>query len=230
MARPVVLVHGAWHGAWCWDKLTPHLDRAGVPWVSVDLPSAGDAADADGPGDVETVEAALRELPGAEPAVLVGHSRGGLVITEAGTHERVGHLVYLTALYLMEGQTTTDLLGEGGIRSMLTWDDEGRAIPSETTAADLLYNGCSPEDATWAIERLRHQDMSGLGTGPSNEAWRHRPTTYVVCRQDNAIPPDVQRTLAGRMDGATLEWDTDHSPFLGHPELVAALLVGLSVG
>ena len=98
MNKPVVLVHGAWHGPWCWERVTPYLDAAGVPWVAPDLPSCAVAST----GANETEDnAAVREtldcLPGDEQAILLGHSRGGRVISEAGTHNRVGHLVYLAA-------------------------------------------------------------------------------------------------------------------------------------
>jgi len=96
-----VLVHGAWHGAWCWARVTPLLDAAGVAWVAAELPSCATPPQHSGlPEDVHEVERLLDELPGIEPAVLVGHSRGGLVISEAGTHPGVGELVYLCAFLL----------------------------------------------------------------------------------------------------------------------------------
>src|SRR3712207_1752378 len=89
MVRPVGLVHGAWHGTWCWERVTPYLDGLGVPWVAVDLPSCARAASgSDVEADTLAVKVALDNLSGDEPAVLCGHSRAGLMVTEAGTHDR----------------------------------------------------------------------------------------------------------------------------------------------
>ncbi|MDH4147573.1 MAG: alpha/beta fold hydrolase [Acidimicrobiia bacterium] len=228
MARPVVLVHGAWHGPWCWDKVTPLLERAGVPWVAPDLPSAASAATGgDLVADVDAVESALDGLDGDEPAVLVGHSRGGLVITEAGAHPRAGHLVYLTALMLAEGEKTAEAIGPTTLYDHLDRADDGTFVPRPGPGANLFYNDCLGEDIAFAAANIRHQNMGGARVEPSREAWKTKPTTYVVCTIDQAIGAAAQRRMAARA-GATLEWDTGHSPFLSRPELVAALLVGLS--
>ena len=230
MARPVVLVHGAWHGAWCWERVTPHLERAGVPWIALDLPSAGGKGDGTSLDDVPATLAAIDELPGDEQVVLVGHSRGGLVISEAGMHDRVGHLVYLAAVYLAEGESTADFVGDSDLFSVIEIDDDGWSLPRVDDSAPIFYNDCSDADIAFAGERLRPQDMTSVVEGPSLEAWRHRPTTYALCELDLALPAASQHRLADRLDGATVSWPTGHSPFLNRPELVASLLVGLSVG
>jgi pimeloyl-ACP methyl ester carboxylesterase len=77
MNRPVVLMHGAFHGAWCWDRVTCYLDAAGVPWRAPDLPSCANAASGAAiDEDTAAVESVLDNLPDDEPAVLLGHSRG----------------------------------------------------------------------------------------------------------------------------------------------------------
>src|SRR5438132_10381075 len=105
MAAPVVLVHGAFHGAWCFDRVLPLLRDAGVEAVAVDLPGHGDDAGpfADLHGDADRVRAVLDEA--GDGAVLVGHSYGGAVVTEAGQHPAVAHVVYLCALALDEGES-----------------------------------------------------------------------------------------------------------------------------
>jgi pimeloyl-ACP methyl ester carboxylesterase len=228
MARPVVLVHGAWHGAWCWERVTPLLDRAGVPWAAPDLPSCGQAATkADLLADTAAVEAVLDGLAGDEPAVLCGHSRGGLVITEAGAHPRVGHLVYLTALLLAPGQEVGQAIGPTKLFENLTRLEDGTTIPRGEAAPELFYNDCTPEDVAWAVGRVRSQYMGGKGPDPSREAWRHRPTTYVVCTADNANSADAQRAMGARA-GTIVELGAGHSPFVSQPRQMADLLIELS--
>jgi len=120
----VVLVHGAWHGAWCWERVVARLTAAGVPTIAIDLPGHG--AD-DGPlGDLHVDAARVRQALGtaAGPVVLVGHSYGGAVITEAGDYPAVSELVYLAALTLDTGETCgSAAAGEAAIAAV---DHSGR--------------------------------------------------------------------------------------------------------
>src|SRR5207302_1944698 len=102
MARSVVLVHGAWHGSWCWGRVMPLLRDAGVDTTAVDLPSRSDPL-GDLHGDAAHVRSVLDASAGE--VVLVGHSYGGAVITGAGTHDAVAHLVYLCAFALDKGES-----------------------------------------------------------------------------------------------------------------------------
>lgn len=210
--KPVVLVHGAWHGPWCWEYVTPLLDAAGVPWVAPDLPSCARAQEGAGvTEDVQTVEAALDALPGAEEAILLGHSRGGIVISEAGAHRRVGSLVYLAAFLLEAGEPFGPPV----------------ATLRPPLENDRFYNDCPDELVAWAAKQLRPTFMGGALVTPQRLAWAQKPTTYVVCTLDNAIPVATQRKMALRA-GRTVDWETGHSPFLNRPELVAELLVELA--
>src|SRR5436853_7049381 len=110
----VVLVHGAWHGAWCWADVIARLDAAGQPSVAVDLPSVSSAS-ATLADDVACVRAALDAVDGE--ALLVGHSYGGVVVTDAGRHPAVAHLAYVTAFALEPGESANEnplTGGEGG--------------------------------------------------------------------------------------------------------------------
>jgi pimeloyl-ACP methyl ester carboxylesterase len=90
-------------------------------------------------------------------------------------------------------------------------------------ATAIFYNDCSAEVATWATARLGPQRMPNFSDRPLAIAWRDRPSTYVVCSDDNTVHPDLQRILARRATTA-IEWSTGHSPFLSQPSLVAELL------
>ena len=237
MTATVVLVHGAWHGAWCFDRVLPLLEAAGVPAVAVDLPGHG--ADP-GPvtdlhGDADRVGAVLDGIDGE--VVLLGHSYGGAVITEAGVHPAVRHVVYLCALALDEGEAgsraavaeTKGISYEGrpNISAFMKDRGDGTADLADEGVGQCLYNGLDDVTIAWAIDHLTPQPLANLGQEPRAVAWREKPSTYVVCTQDLAIHPDFQRAMAKRCS-ESVEWDTNHSPFASHPELVADLLITLA--
>lgn len=229
----IVLVHGAWHGSWCW---APVIERLGptLEVHTVDLPSVG----AEPVGGLANDVAAVRELLDAlaGPVVLVGHSYGGAVITGAGDHPNVAHLVYLAAFMLDEGESAAaaathdpdtagiDHTGRPDPAAALRPAGEGVVIVDPASRIELFYNECPPEVAAEAADRLQPQALANLMESPSSIAWRSRPSTYVVCTRDNAIHPDLQRIMARRAT-SSVEWTADHSPFLSQPDLVAQLLV-----
>ncbi len=223
--RTVVLVHGAWHGAWCWAAVLAGLDELQVPAVAVDLPGPDLHADAD------HVRAVLDDL---DDVVLVGHSYGGAVITDAGTHTAVDRLVYITAFALDEGETIisnelpahemSELTGVVRVR------DDGTAVLDGDDVVPALYADCTELDVKRALSLLRPQGMASFSQSPRAVAWRRRPTTYVVCGADRGVTPKLQRAMARRIpDVALVEWpDASHSPFLSRPAVVVDLLAGLA--
>ncbi len=221
--KPVVLVHGANAGGWMWERVTPLLDAASVPWVAPDLPSVALAT----PGvghieDMAAVEALLDVLPGDEPAVLVGHSRGGIVISNAGSHPRVGQLVFVTAMLLDAGEAS---MASEAIVAARHVDANGTTTFDPERAPAVIMNDCSPADIAWAMPRL---DAQFVGPVPEGRyAWRSKPSTYVVCTLDRAILPESQRLMAQRAT-SVVEWETGHCPMVNRPDLVASLLVGLA--
>ena len=227
MSGTVVLVHGAWHGAWCWEHVVERLDATGHASVAVDLPSVSSptATLAD---DAACVRDALDKVSG--DALLVGHSYGGSVITEAGAHPAVAHLVYLTAFALEVGESPGENALTGGERGaledairvgdgVLTIDPEG--------AVAAFFHDCTPEIAAAAAARLRPQSLAALSGKVTNVAWRAKPSTYVVCTDDRGLTTALQRSNAARI-GNSIDWPTSHSPFLSRPDLVADLLFELS--
>jgi pimeloyl-ACP methyl ester carboxylesterase len=237
----VLLVHGAWHGAWCWGPVIEALAERDVGAVAVDLPGHGTDPGAltDLHGDAQRVQEALEGL--TEPVVLVGHSYGGVVITEAGVHPMVSHLVYLASFNLDEGESAMGVATTESAAAALDHSnrpdvlahvhaaDDGNATIDDEGARILFYNDCPDEVAAWAVGQLGPQPMETLSQTPSAVAWRHRPSTYAVCTADNIVHPDLQRILARRAT-TVVEWPTGHSPFLSRPDLVADLLAGLARG
>ena len=220
----VVLVHGAWHGAWCWEKVVPLLDTEGVSVVAVEMPLASFQ------GDVDAVRAGLDAVSGR--VVLCGHSYGGAVITEAGHHPSVEHLVYLTAFACDEGESviaaaTDAALPATDLGAALVVDDDQMVTVNDEAKVATFYHDCDASDAADAIARLRPTSMSCFTTAIGPPAWRNTPATYVVCTEDRAIHPALQRHMAVRCS-TTVEWPTAHSPFLNRPDLVASLLVDIA--
>jgi pimeloyl-ACP methyl ester carboxylesterase len=231
--RRVLFVHGAWHGAWCWERVTAPLRALGYEPEATDLPGHGKSAEplTDLYGDADAVRLRLDAI--GEPTLLVGHSYGGMVITDAGTHEAVAGLVYVAAYMPDAGQTLLDLFTATAI-------PEGER-PSELVAAvrlsedrsetrlqgdgvpGALYRDCDPATQQWAIQRLDAQSTASFRQPPRGVAWKSRPTTYVVCTEDRTIPAWMQRTMAGQAD-RVIDLPASHSPFLSMPERLVGVL------
>jgi pimeloyl-ACP methyl ester carboxylesterase len=230
----VVLVHGAWHGAWCWDQVVERLDRRGVPSLALDLPGHGDSREP--LGDLGTDAAALRGvLDGLDAAVVCGHSYGGAVISDGAAHPAARHLVYLAALLLDVGESCSASAASappsdepGLLDGAIQAGPDGQVALDPSLAPAALYGDCAPADVERAVAHLGPQAYASLTAPAAHAAWREVPSTYVVCRDDRAIPASMQRQLATRAE-TVLEWPTSHSPFLSRPDLVADLLASRAV-
>ena len=211
-------MHGAWHGAWAWAPMLPALRARGLEPVTVDLPSAH--GDGDLRADVAVVRAAL--LARDEPTLLVGHSYGGMVITEAGAGvAQVAGLVYVCAFLLDVGQSVVGLL-DGGLPSWQRLDAE-RGLIRVADPVPTFYGDLDPDlAATWS-GRLGVQTVSSFAQPLTAAAWRHVPSVYVVAGRDAAIPPGTQRAMARRAT-AVVELDSAHSPFASHPDALAGVV------
>jgi pimeloyl-ACP methyl ester carboxylesterase len=234
MPATVVLVHGACHGAWCWDKVVAGLTDRGVPSVAIDLPGHG--ADREPLGDLAADAAALRAcLDGIDRSVVCGHSFGGAVITEgAAGHPGVQHLVYVTAFALAPGESTIAAApGDGAsdtptkLGDAVRFEEDGTMRFEGPAAVDALYHDCSAADVEFALARLGPESVAALGGVATRAAWQDVPSTYVVCTEDRGIAPELQRRMAARA-AETVEWPTSHSPFLSRPDLVVDLLARIA--
>lgn len=222
-ARHVVLVHGAWHGAWCWSALQAELDRRGVPSIAIDLPGHGasTAPLTDMHGDARCVDDTLSVLHdrGVTDPVLVGHSYGGAVISQAAVfHPDVAHLVYVAAFALNDGESVMSALvsfppAPVGLQAAMVGRDDGTSVLDPDLAGPALYGNSDPVAAAAALARLSPQPTATV-TQPTQGAPRNRiPSTYVVCDRDDAVHPTHQKLMAERCT-TTVVLDTDHSPFL----------------
>jgi pimeloyl-ACP methyl ester carboxylesterase len=239
MAATVVLVHGAWHGAWCWDRVVEGLAERGVDAVALDLPGHGASRQPLGDlhGDAAVVSRALEALEGSD-VIVCGHSYGGAVISEgAAGHPNVRHLVYLAALMLDVGESCSQSIPdppdgvavqESELGPAMQFSDDGTSVTVDPVIGrDAFYADCSDADIDWAISRLGPHPAIALQQPVPVAAWRDVPSTYVVCSDDRAIPPWIQRVFAERATNSVV-WPTSHSPFLSQPDLVVDLLATLA--
>ncbi len=219
----VVLVHGAWHGPWCWDKVTAGLDARGVPNLNVDRRRGDPLRGVTNSDDNEAiVRAALDTVDG--PVVLVGHSFGGVAITTAPLgNDNVKHLVYLTAIMPDVDGAIPDNFANPELVGVIQADEEGSTTVQADMIRPIFYGQCSDEDVDRAMAELVRDEAAIPFAAPREAAWRSITTTYVVCTEDRALLAEGQRELARRAD-RVVEWATDHSPFFSRPDLVIDLL------
>lgn len=224
--KAVVLVHGAWHGPWCWATVTQRLDAAGVPHAEVELPFTGHS------DDIAATRTALDSIDGTK--VLVGHSYGGLVISGAGDgRSDLAHLVYLCAFLVQPGETILDELARvpdlpaAKVLDAIVRHDDGTSSIDPNLAMGAFYEFSPPDPAREAIGRLRPMNDQSILSKCGGAPWMQIPSTYVLCAQDQAIPVEGQRRMARNATNSVV-LDTDHSPFLSRPEDTARLLITLA--
>lgn len=223
------LVHGAWHGAWCWDRLVPHLEARGHRVVAADLPSDDMSASFDDYADV--VCASLRDCP-ADELVLVGHSLGGMTIPLVSARRPLRRLVYLCALLPATGRSLsqqmaedTEMLDPGYARGLSRTDPERRTWVDEERARDHLFGDCDEAIAAAAIARLRPQATYPYRLPHSLDALPAVASTYVLCTEDRMVRPDwSRRTAPDRVGADVVELPGSHSPFLSRPAELADVL------
>jgi|AntRauTorcE11898_2_1112593.scaffolds.fasta_scaffold05105_2 pimeloyl-ACP methyl ester carboxylesterase len=234
-----VLVHGSWHGAWCWEKLLPRLRAAGHEAFAVELPAHGsdpaDASDASFSGYVDRVGAAIDDAD-AE-VILVGHSMGGHVVTQTAEYhpDAVAAVVYLTAFLPADGQALADLDARAFDSSLPEHidvdEDRGVVTIDEAGAAELLYHDCTGEDAAWATSRLRPEPAAPRHTPVdlSERNYGAAPRIYIECTEDRALPVAFQRSMHEAVDcDAVHRLETGHAPFLAAPGELAGTLLGIA--
>ncbi|QNP68672.1 alpha/beta fold hydrolase [Streptomyces roseirectus] len=213
----VLLVHGAHHGAWCWDEVTPRLRAAGLRARAVDLPLTSCA------DDTEAVRDAVAEGARHGPVLLVAHSYAGLPVS-AGGHG-ADRLVYVAARMPRPGEPPADLdWTDPAFRAALHEADDGTLtlLPS---ARDALYSRTPAPLADRAAARWRPMRSRVPAAPLTDPAWLAVPSAYVVCAADRTVRPEAQRACAAHAV-ARLELDCDHSPFYSAPGPLAAFLTG----
>jgi pimeloyl-ACP methyl ester carboxylesterase len=222
------LVHGAWHGSWCWEALTPELRAAGHDVVTVDLPCDEPSA-----SFADYADEVLRVLEGqSEDVVLVGHSLAGQTIPLVAAQRPLRRLVYLCALLADPGrslreqiQDEPDMLAPGYRQGVEVVDDQGttRWVHAQL-ARYTLYGDCSEELARAATSRLRPQATTPYDDVCALERLPGTPAFYVLCTEDRLVNPDWSRRRAALQGIPLVELPGSHSAFLSKPAELSDLL------
>lgn len=235
-----VLVHGAWHGRWCWDKVVPLLEQAGHQVEAPDLPGHGQDKT---PIREITLAAYTNRVceildAHAEPVILVGHSLGGIVITQAAEERptRIHQLVYLTALLPRNGETARQFAQMESdsllVPNLVVNREQGyQTFKEGAPLKDMFYGDCSQEDVDRAISKLLPQPLVPGGTPVSITAERFGrvPRVYIECLRDRAIPPALQQRMYTATPCHTiLSMQTSHSPFFSAPQQLVSHLISLA--
>jgi pimeloyl-ACP methyl ester carboxylesterase len=220
----IVLVHGLWADGSSWSKVIPILEKAGHRVIAVQLPLHSLA------DDVATVKRAIDLVGG--PTILVGHSNGGFVITNAGyNNQNVTGLVYVAALGPDEGETPTTYVPVSSFPpGLLVIDSGGFAYlnPEMFHEAFIQDANATEAETLAAVQKPPNQSYLTASSGPP--AWKQLPSWFAVSEGDHIIPPDVQRKFAERMNATTISLNSSHASLVTHPDEIAQLILNATKG
>jgi len=231
-----VLVHGAWHGAWCWDRVKGPIEAAGHKVIVPDLPGSGED---DTPLNEVTLDAYVEKISDIlqgldEKAVLVSHSMSGMVVSQtAELHpDKISALVYVSGFLPIDGQSLLSL-EESNPKpsvppSLIVAEDHVSATIAQDKLIDLFYHDCSEADQAYALAHLiKPQALQPLATPVhlSEENFGSVPRYYIECLVDHAICIEMQRQMiAASPCEKVFSIESSHSPFFSkQQELIDAL-------
>jgi pimeloyl-ACP methyl ester carboxylesterase len=223
-ATNIVLVHGGWADGSGWNKQIPVLRDAGHKVIAAQLPTQSLSE------DVETVKRAIAHIGG--PTILVGHSYGGEVITNAAyNNPNVTGLVYIAALAPDADQSLSSFVDPATFPKDLFLVDSGGFIYlnleifRENFAQDV---DPAEADLMAIVQKPFHQSIFMEKSGPP--AWKQLPTWYQISDADRMIPPDVQRMFAQRMNATTISVNASHASYVSHPDETTQLILNATKG
>jgi pimeloyl-ACP methyl ester carboxylesterase len=221
-----VLVHGAYHGSWCWDQLRAELERGGHTSTAVDLPC--DDPDA---GAERYVDEVVHAIPKhANAVVLVGHSLAGLTIPIAASRTRTAMTIYLCAWTPVPGLSFdaqhADVATGFEPSKPAFANPDGSASWPEEGAIETFYHDCEPQVARSAARRLRRQFWRITQEVTPLRQWPAVPTAYILCAEDRAVSRAYSIQAARLQLGIEpIELPGGHSPFLSRPRVLAQAMI-----
>jgi pimeloyl-ACP methyl ester carboxylesterase len=215
----IILVHGAWADGSSWSKVIPVLKNAGHKVIAVQLPLHSLA------DDVATVKRAIEYIGG--PTILVGHSYGGAVITNAAyNNPNVTGLVYIAAFAPDQGQSLGNFVDPSKLpKDLLMIDPEGFAYINPTMFAGAFAQDVNSSEAAImaVVQKPLNTSIFSEKSGPP--AWKQLPVWYQVSENDHMIPPDVERMFSKQMNATTISLPSSHASLVSHPNDVAQFIL-----
>jgi pimeloyl-ACP methyl ester carboxylesterase len=211
----IVLVHGFWADGSSWSKVIPILQNAGHKVIAVQLPLHSLA------DDVATVKRAIDLIGG--PVILVGHSYGGFVITNAAyNNPNVKGLVYVAAFAPQTGQTLSNFIDPGKLPKGFLVTDKGAFAYINPT----LFHNSFDQDVNWTQANIMTVTQKPFNTSILTEksgspAWKQLPTWYQISENDRMIPPAVEHLFAKQMNATTISLPASHASLVSHPNEIA---------
>jgi pimeloyl-ACP methyl ester carboxylesterase len=217
--RNVVLVHGGFVDGSGWEGVYNALKKSGYA-VTVVQEATISLAD-----DVATTKRAIAEQNG--PVILVGHSYGGVVITEAGNDRKVAGLVYVAAFAPDKGESVSTLIANpppGAPVLPILPPVDGFLLFDRAKFPAWFAGDVSPEKAAFMADSQVPWGVNALNATVGEPAWKTKPSWYLLTTEDRMIPPDAQRQMAKRAGAMIVEVKSSHSVFVSHPQAVATLI------
>jgi len=227
----IALVHGSYHGAWCWDFLRPEIERLGHRVITMDL-----AISDPGLGGADYAKTVANALDPEAETLLVGHSMAGLVIPLVAALRPIRRLVFLAAFLPVPGKSANEQRSTEAIDGRVPaktaeWTDLGNDVwmVGPNTATELFFHDAPAAVARWATQRLRPQSYRVMSETTPLTAWPDVESRAIVCRDDRALNPDWVRAAANERLGVTpVEIAGGHSPFLTRPNELARVIDALA--
>jgi pimeloyl-ACP methyl ester carboxylesterase len=217
--KNIVLVHGAFVDGSGWKSVYELLKADGFNVQIVQNPTITLE------GDVAMTKRIIDAQDG--PVVLVGHSYGGVVITESGTHERVAALVYVAAFAPDMGESVNSLIADpppGSQAPPILPPQDGFLLLDHDRFAGAFAGDLPTKEASFMADSQVPWGVGAVGGTISDPAWRTKPSWYLVTSQDGMIPPPAQRMMAQRSGASVREVSASHAVYVSHPALVAELI------
>ena len=218
-SKAIVLVHGGFVDGSGWAGVYSILKKRGYNVLIVQNPTKTLAE------DVAVTKSAIESLD--SDVVLVGHSYGGVVITEAGTHPKVSDLVYITAFAPDKGESVASLIANpppGAPVPPILPPKDGYLFLDRAKFAASFAADVEPELASFMADSQVPWGLDALQGAVSEPAWKTKPTYYLVATEDKMIPPPAQRTMAGRAGAQVIEVPGSHAIYVSKPAEVAEII------
>jgi pimeloyl-ACP methyl ester carboxylesterase len=218
-SKAIVLVHGGFVDGSGWAGVHAILKKKGYDVVIVQNPTKSLA------DDVAVTKSAIESVDG--DVIVVGHSYGGVVITEAGNHPKVSGLVYITAFAPDKGESVSSLIANpppGAPVPPILPPKDGFLFLDRAKFADSFAADVEPELASFMADSQVPWGLDALNGAVSQPAWKSKPSYYLVAADDKMIPPPAQRLMAGRAKAQVTEVPGSHSVYVSQPAAVAEII------